>query len=44
MEYRKIAKGNDKVSTIGIGEAHLHEISTDEMQRLANYSLNRVST
>jgi hypothetical protein len=41
MEYRKIAKGNDKVSTIGIGGAHLHEISTEEMQRLVDYSLEQ---
>lgn len=41
MEYRKIPKGNDKISTIGIGGSHLHEISTAEMQRLVNYSLEQ---
>jgi predicted aldo/keto reductase-like oxidoreductase len=41
MEYRKIPKGTDKVSTIGIGGAHLHEISPEEMQRLVDYSLEQ---
>lgn len=39
MEYRKIPRGNDKVSTIGIGGTHLHEIGAAEMRRLIDYSL-----
>ena len=41
MQYRKIPKGKDKVSVIGIGGTHLHEIDAVQMQSLFGYALEQ---
>lgn len=41
MEYRKIPRGNDKVSTIGIGGTHLHELSMKEVHQLVDFAFEQ---
>lgn len=41
MEYRKIPRGNDHVSTIGIGGTHLHELSVKEVHYLVDFALEQ---
>lgn len=38
MEYRNIPRSNDKVSTIGIGGTHLHELSIKEVYQLVDFA------
>jgi predicted aldo/keto reductase-like oxidoreductase len=34
MEYRKIPRGNDAVSAVGLGGSNLHGLSDREMENL----------
>ncbi len=40
MEYRKFPKGDEKISTIGIGGSNLHLIDADELIRLVDLAVN----
>lgn len=40
MEYREIAGSGDKVSTIGIGGAHMHEITEKEIGEILDYAVH----
>jgi predicted aldo/keto reductase-like oxidoreductase len=39
MEYRKIPRGNDAVSAVGLGGSNLHGLSGKEMEGLLDYAI-----
>lgn len=40
MEYRKLAKGNEKISEIGFGAGHLREANDEEIEKIFRYGFD----